>query len=193
MMLNILFALTLLLSKLNFKKIKKLNCLFIFSFTNRSLNHQGSDVSSSDHQNPSNDGSVTHQYQTHAMPGGPGLLSSPQQPKPEGLDYSLQRSGDVYSSMIPQNRSHLPNQGLTDRRPTPATNQVYGSYDPASTQSSQVMNYTPNTNTTTVQPGNLATSNTLTQMSKTANSRNTPSPSQPMTGWPSRSLQRVIK
>jgi len=133
---------------------------------------------------------MTHQYDP--MTGGPRLLSGAQQPKPEGIDYSLQRSGDVYSSMIPQNRSHLSNQAMTDRRTTPSANQVYGSYDPASTQPSQVMNYTPNTNTTTVPPGNIATSNTLSQMSKTANSRNTPSPSQPMAGWPPRSLQRVI-
>lgn len=138
-------------------------------------------MANSDHQNPGSDSSIAHQYQTHSMTSG--LLSGSQQVKPEGLDYSLQRSsGDIYTSMMPPARSHIPNQGLGDRRST-NSNQVYGTYD-HTTQSHATLNYgTPNAT------NSLGASNALSQMSKAANSGASNSP--PQSTWTPRHLTRV--
>ncbi|RWS30892.1 aryl hydrocarbon receptor nuclear translocator-like isoform X1 [Leptotrombidium deliense] len=152
----------------------------------KSLNHQSNDVVGADHQNAtSGDGNLgAHQYQAHTLPGS-GLLPGSQQPKAEGLDYSLQRTGDVYSSMMPQTRTHL-NQGLEDRRST-SSNQVYGSYDHASTDSHTALSYATAANTSTASTS-LA-SNTLSQINKAANSTNS-SNSPPQNTWTPRHLQR---
>ncbi|RWS10827.1 aryl hydrocarbon receptor nuclear translocator-like isoform X1 [Dinothrombium tinctorium] len=153
----------------------------------KSLNHQSNDIGA-DHQNTaSSDGSMGgHQYQTHSMSGS-GLLSGSQQPKAEGLDYSLQRSGDVYSSMMPQTRSHI-NQALEDRRST-SSNQVYGSYDHASTDSHSALSYAAPGSTSTAASTSLGASNTLSQINKAANSTNS-SNSPPQNTWTPRHLQR---
>lgn len=148
-------------------------------------------MGNSDHHNATSaDNNIAHQYQTHPMTGS-GLMSSSQQAKPEGLDYSLQRSGEVYSSshMLSQNRTHIPNQSLDDRR-SANSNQVYGSYEHSS-QAHPSMNYS--TTASSAGPNNnMGASNTLSQMSKVAaaNSSST-SNSPPQSTWTPRHLQRV--
>jgi hypothetical protein len=109
-------------------------------------------------------------------------LLTGQQTKPEGLDYSLQRASDVYSSMMPPTRSHLQNQGISDRRAT--NNQVYSAYDHSSTQPHSAMSYSNSGNNA----ANLAASNTLSQLSKSANSA--PPNSPPQSTWTPRHLSR---
>lgn len=74
---------------------------------------------------------MAHHYQTHPLAPNQPLIPSNQQAKAEGLDYSLQRSGDVYSAMMPQTRAPLHNQGMSE--PRRAQNQVYA-YDHTTTQ-----------------------------------------------------------
>ncbi|KAI1301497.1 Aryl hydrocarbon receptor nuclear translocator -like protein [Halotydeus destructor] len=136
--------------------------------------HHGSDVS--DHQSP--EASVTSQYQSHNMPS----LVSHHQAKPEGLDYSLQRPGDVYSSMMSQGRSYLPpNQGMPDRRSN--LPQVYPGYDnPAQ---GHALSYGSGSNSS----GSVGTPSTLSQMSKVA-ANTSASSSPPQSTWTPRHLQR---
>ncbi|GIY11218.1 aryl hydrocarbon receptor nuclear translocator homolog [Caerostris darwini] len=105
----------------------------------KSLHHQQEVPASAPDQGPvsSSGENALNQY-SHAM--GPGnLLSS--QSKPEGLDYSLPRSGEVYPSVVP--RSHHPgSQGIQERRPG-SGQPVYGTYESSGQQHSG-LNY-PNT------------------------------------------------
>lgn len=71
---------------------------------------------------------MAHHYQTHSLAANQSLISGNQQAKAEGLDYSLQRPGDVYSTMMPQTRAPLHNQAMNEQRR--AQNQVY-TYDHA--------------------------------------------------------------
>lgn len=132
--------------------------------------HHSSD--GTDHQSP--DANVASQYQGHSMPS----LVSNHQPKHEGgIDFSLQRPGDVYS-MMPQPRSYLPSQ--TDRR---GVGQVYSGYDNSSSQS-----HLAYSNASTNSSGGLGASTALSQISKSNASSNSPPQSTP---WTPRHLQRV--
>lgn len=136
-----------------------------------------------DHQNQtSTDANLSHQYQAHPI-SNVGILPG-QQTKPEGLDYTLQRSGDVYSSMITTNRTHLQPANIGDRR-APNPGQVYATYDQTSAQSHS-LNY----GATTSPASNLGASNTLSQMSKAANTAASNSP--PQSTWTPRHLTRVF-
>ncbi|GFS66152.1 aryl hydrocarbon receptor nuclear translocator homolog [Trichonephila clavipes] len=99
----------------------------------KSLHHQQEvPVSSGPDQGPvSSSGENAMNQYSHTM--GPGnLLSS--QSKPEGLDYSLPRSGEVYPSVVP--RSHHPgSQGIQERRPG-SGQAVYGNYESSGQQHS---------------------------------------------------------
>ncbi|XP_076331733.1 aryl hydrocarbon receptor nuclear translocator homolog isoform X2 [Tachypleus tridentatus] len=107
----------------------------------KSLHHQQPDVTGPrNEQGPTSAASAVSsdpsmsQYPGHSVPPG-GLM--PSQGKPEGLDYSMQRSGEVYP-MIP--RAHMQgSQGMQDRRPG-SGQPVYGNYDPSS-QPHSSMNY----------------------------------------------------
>jgi aryl hydrocarbon receptor nuclear translocator len=132
--------------------------------TNQSANNDG------DHQSP--DAGVGAQYQSHAMPN---LLPGHQQPKPEGLDYTLQR--DAYS-MMPQARSYLPSQGVPDRRSS--ANQGYSTYDHSAAQAHYLGQANSGSNT----GAGLGASSALSQMSK-ANSSNSP----PQSTWTPRHVQ----
>ena len=93
--------------------------------TNTSKMSQGSS-DGSDHQNScdaTSTGISSSQYASHAMTAG--LMQQAQ--KHEGLDYSLQRSQDMYMQMS-QQRSHLQAQGLSERRPQ-SNHSAYGAYD----------------------------------------------------------------
>lgn len=163
------------------QEVEYIVCTNVLAKSHNQVGH----VTQQDHQNSSADNSMTHNYQTHSIQGNTGLVSTNQQPKSEGLDYSSQRS-DVYSSMIQQTRPHLHGQNIAnDRRPPPTAGQIYGSYD----QSANPMSYTPNSSASSVQPqANMGATNTLSQMNKNSSSRNSPSP--PMTAWAPRPIQR---
>ncbi|GFY78432.1 aryl hydrocarbon receptor nuclear translocator homolog [Trichonephila inaurata madagascariensis] len=99
----------------------------------KSLHHQQEvPVSSGPDQGPvSSSGENAMNQYSHTM--GPGNLLSGQS-KPEGLDYSLPRSGEVYPSVVP--RSHHPgSQGIQERRPG-SGQAVYGNYESSGQQHS---------------------------------------------------------
>ncbi|XP_035220110.1 aryl hydrocarbon receptor nuclear translocator homolog isoform X2 [Stegodyphus dumicola] len=102
----------------------------------KSLHHQQDVPVSGPDQGPVNSSgeSAMNQY-SHGM--GPGNLLSTQS-KPEGLDYSLPRSGEVYPSVVP--RAHHPgSQGIQERRPGSGQT-VYGNYE-SSGQQHSALNY----------------------------------------------------
>ncbi|KAG8180047.1 hypothetical protein JTE90_023666, partial [Oedothorax gibbosus] len=77
---------------------------------------------------PDQGGSGENAMNQYSHPMGPGnMLSSDS--KPEGLDYSLPRSNDVYPSVVPRSHSQHPgSQGLQERRPGSGPS-VYASYE----------------------------------------------------------------
>uniref|UniRef100_T1JSA3 PAS domain-containing protein n=1 Tax=Tetranychus urticae TaxID=32264 RepID=T1JSA3_TETUR len=119
---------TNVLAKLVFL-LELVTCYDLQIVSNKKSTNQVGYVTQQDHQNSSADNSMTNNYQSHSIQGNTDLVSTNQQPKSEGLDFSSQRS-DVYSSMIQQTRPHLHGRKIAnDHRPPPTAGQVYGSYD----------------------------------------------------------------
>ncbi|XP_023218888.1 aryl hydrocarbon receptor nuclear translocator homolog isoform X3 [Centruroides vittatus] len=160
----------------------------------KSLHHQQDVATSGAEQSPSGVGTSNAgdgnmgQYPGHNMQPS-GILSS--QAKPEGLDYSIPRSGEVYPGVVP--RGHLPgSQGLQERRPG-SGQPVYGTYE-ANTQSHSSLNY-PSTSvggggTGTIAqtaPSAAATSGVLARISKPS-SASTSSASPPQGAWNQRHI-----
>lgn len=112
------------------------------------------------------------QYPSHQMASG--LIQQP--PKHEGLDYSLQRSQEMYMQMS-QQRSHIPAQGLNERRPQSNHSSYAGYEHPSPTH---VMSGYGSSNQSVQVPLSAA------PISKTSSS------SPPQNTWtPPRHLQRV--
>ncbi|XP_076355594.1 aryl hydrocarbon receptor nuclear translocator homolog isoform X2 [Tachypleus tridentatus] len=106
----------------------------------KSLHHQQPDVTIPVNEGPTSAASTVSadptmgQYPGHSLPPA-GMM--PSQGKPEGLDYSMQRSGEIYP-VIP--RAHIQSShGLQERRPG-SGHTMYGSYDPLQ-QTHSSMNY----------------------------------------------------
>lgn len=99
----------------------------------KSLHHQQEVPVSGPEQGPvsSSGDNAMNQYSHGVGPGN--LLAS--QTKPEGLDYSLPRSGEVYPSVVPRSHHLGGSQSLQERRPG-SGQAVYGSYESSGQQHS---------------------------------------------------------
>ena len=106
-----------------------------------------------------------------------GLTGLGQQPKPEGVDYSLQRQHDVYASMM--HRSVAGHSAATDRR----SSQSYTGYEQTAV-SGHPIGYNSNSTGTPV-------SSSVGSLKGGMNPIGT-SASPPQSTWTPRHLQRVI-